>query len=536
MSNLRSITSERAERIVNINTEVLYTRQQNALLPAVNLPPEILATIFEFACCPDDGHWLANVGLKTQKDYFRDRCSLRACAVTPLFIGTICSAWRSIAWDTPQLWTSIALLYSDDIAEKLAEMLDYWLSKSGHLPLSVALVEDEDCNVPVIGKSSEVIDVIAAYARRLHAVDLLLPRPWEPALVRIAGCAPLLTRLKLCMVDNGDQYNPSISITDASQLREVTLSMINIADVSLPWAQLESLDVNSQYDDVSDLVETLRLCPRLRRFSVYLGDLDWDAPLSVMLRHTALEALEVSGYDQRFHPELFKVLELPALRSFTLHVDTYSGPHEWSFWLPSLLSHVAGTLETLHISPEAPPDEDLVTMLRAVPKLRKLVLVDFYPETQKEHLTQRTLDLMKPTKYEGLEHEVIGQLDGEGGGDETGNGHCLVPNLETFEYKGEIDFTSHALVEFLVARWRGHHLPLRRTSALGLESPHGQLEGSGQHQHRARGPLPPNDDAPSTRLRSVTFKTPKQIEFEGADAEVVQELRLEGMHLEFLRR
>ncbi|KAF8197035.1 hypothetical protein BJ912DRAFT_954586 [Pholiota molesta] len=351
------------------------------------------------------------------------------------------------------------------------------------------------------------------------------------------------------MSDNAEQYDTFIEFGDAPQLREVLLSGISTADVLLPWAQLESLELDTGaggYDDVSELVEILRLCPRLRRFSVPLNNLFWDTPLdpTTLLRHTALEALEFINYSEKYHPELFKMLELPALRSFEFHVHSFSPrPREWSLWLPPLLSHVAGTLETLRISSETPPDEELPTVLRVVPGLRKLALSNLFVTSSETTLTQRTLDLMNPTKYEGLERDGVRQLEDEGGGDgasgvgttgldERGIGHCLVPNLETFEYQGKIDFTSHALVEFLVARWRG---PIRCTSAFGLEGPHLQLEGSGQDRHGAREPLPPNGDAPSTRLRSVKFSTPKQIQFEGADAEVVEKLRLEGMHLEFLK-
>ncbi|KAF8197029.1 hypothetical protein BJ912DRAFT_1056120 [Pholiota molesta] len=153
---------------------------------------------------------------------------------------------------------------------------------------------------------------------------------------------------------------------------------------------------------------------------------------------------------------------------------------------------------------------------------------------QEKKLSQRTLDLMNPTKYEQLECGGIEQLNGQGGEDETGtaglnegsNRHCLVPNLETFEYEGEIDFTSHALVEFLVARWRGRSNPSCCTSVLDLESPPRQLETSLEL-------LPPNVDVPSARLRSATFNIREHIQFGDADAEVIQELRLEGMHLEF---
>ncbi|KAF8197036.1 hypothetical protein BJ912DRAFT_954588 [Pholiota molesta] len=448
MSHLRSIATENVDRIVDLNQRANSNRQRNALVPAVNLPPEILAAIFEFACSPDGEDCIANVDLRSQQKHYRDPpgCSVSACAVTPLFIGAICSAWRSAAWGAPQLWNSITLLYNDHTAKTLAEMLDYWLSKSGALQLSVKYDEpdDEDLDCcPMADTSAKVIGVIAAYAHRLHALNLYLPGRWD--LVReVTSCTPLLTRLTIRMSTNAYQADTAIELANAPRLREVTLSGIRLTHFSLPWAQLESLELvgHPGFDDVSELVETLRLCPRLRRFSAPLSNLDWDAPPSALLRHTALETLEVNGYYKKFHPDLFKMLELP----------------------------------------------------RYAPSLRKLVMRDFY----NNEFTQRSLDLMNPTKYEGLGREGIRQFDGQGtvdgtgitGPNERGIGTCFVPNLETFEYEGKVNFTSHALAEFLVSRWRGPHV-----------------------------------DAPSTRLRSVTFKTTTQIQFE--------ELRLEGMHWNF---
>ncbi|KAF8197030.1 hypothetical protein BJ912DRAFT_95749 [Pholiota molesta] len=325
LSHFRNITPEEANTIANIDLDVLNThnaivklhailaarkRQRNTFVPAVKLPPEVLATVFEFACCPDKDIWAANMRLPSQMDRYGNECPVNAGAVTPIFIGAICSAWRSIAWGAPQLWNSITLLYNDDDAEPLAEMLDYWLSKSGELPLSVTLVEDsESCPTSV-----KVINVIATYAHRLHTVDLFLPGIWRPALLRIASCAPLLTRLTLRASGNEHQGNPSIvlaySFAHASQLREVTLFGYCAADFVLPWAQLESLE--SEYDDIFDVIETFNLCPRLRRFSGDIGDMSWGVPPSVIMRHTALQALEISGFYKDLQPGFFKMLELPA--------------------------------------------------------------------------------------------------------------------------------------------------------------------------------------------------------------------------------
>lgn len=548
LSHYRSITPEKANSIAHIDANVLRThdviimllnqraalnRQRNAFVPAINLPPEILTAIFEFACCPDgDGDWIVNLDLNT--------CSNSPCVVTPLFIGSICSAWRSIAWGAPQLWNSITLIHHDSIDEKLAEMLDYWLSKSGKLPLTVKLLEGPDTDLT--GESLAVIDVIGEYADRLHTLDLFLPSSWEPDLMSIASRASLLTRLTLRILLGAWDENSIMEVddmfVDAEQLREVTLHGYNTMNAFFPWDQLESLE--SGYDDIPELVKILCLCPRLRRFAVRLTNKrPWTVPSSVMglARHAAVEALEVFGYDEILHPELFGMLDLPALRSFVLHLKTT--PREWSSWLPPFLSRVAGTLETLHLPYAALSDEDLLTILRIVPRLRELVLL-YEPGNR---FTQRALDLMNPTKYEGLEREGIGQLDGQGGGDgvgtsrpdDRGNGHCLVPNLETFEFRGKIAFTSHALVEFLVARWRGRSTPSCCTSDLGLDGPHRKFEGP--RTQATREPLPPNLNPSSARLRSATFYIHEHcFRLEDADAAVVQELRLEGMDVELVSR
>ncbi|KAF8197028.1 hypothetical protein BJ912DRAFT_1140670 [Pholiota molesta] len=555
-SHYSSITPEKANYIARIDADVLrnhnaiimllnqqaaLNRQRNTFMPAINLPPEILTAIFQFACCPDDD-WIVTLNPNTCASPY---------VVTPLFIGSICSAWRSVAWGTPQLWNSIALIYRDFIDEKLAEMLDYWLSNSGELPLTVKLIEPYDSDS--IGESSAVIEVIGQYANRLHTLELFLPRSWELALVRIASCTPLLTRLTLRILDGTWEENCNIEVddmfADAAHLREVTLFGYNTKNAFFPWHQLESLE--SGFDDPSELVSILRRCPLLRRFAVRLTNTPpWTVPSSVMglARHAAVEALQVFGYDETLHPELFRMLDLPALRSFVLHLKTT--PRKWSSWLPPFLSQVAGTLETLHLPYAALSDEDLLTILRAVPRLRELVLlrqpryVRRPTDDEEYRLSQRALDLLNPTKYEGLEREGTGQLDGQGARDgagtarpdERGNGHSLVPNLETFEFRGTVATTSHALVEFLVARWRGRSTPSCGTSDLDLDGSHRKLEWP--RTQPIREPLPLNLHASSARarLRSAKFYIPRHdFQFEDADAAVVQELRLEGMNIEFVR-
>lgn len=80
---------------------------------------------------------------------------------TPLFLGSICSYWRRIAWSIPSLWSSLILVFSvEEEFERLdlydrrflgprcfpgdrffssvkLELFDQWLSRTGNFPLSI---------------------------------------------------------------------------------------------------------------------------------------------------------------------------------------------------------------------------------------------------------------------------------------------------------------------------------------------------------------------------------------------------------------
>ncbi|KAF8197057.1 hypothetical protein BJ912DRAFT_96385 [Pholiota molesta] len=501
-----------ADVILEIRRQrAILGRRSNAFVPAVNLPPEVLTTIFEFACCSiEDDIFTANIE-KPSLDDDPDN----ALAGTPLLIARVCSVWRDVALNASQLWTNIIIYYEDKRDKNQAAMLKYWLSKSGERPLDVQITQqarfmETEC--------IEVIDVLAEYGHRLRSLDLFLPAEWESAIIEIAECLPLLTHLTLRSGFEDDPYIERLDMfANAPHLREVALIGYIVERVSLPWAQLESLE--SRYDSVFKCVETLRLCQRLRRCKIALGGMSRTATPFAPLTHTALEELEVSFYNEKPLREFFTALELPGLRSFVLGPGGY-WLFDWSSWLPSFVARVAGTLEVLTLPYIESPLEELLVALRVLPKLRKLVL-------HGRELTQKLLDSLNPNKYEGLECKKAEQLDSQGdedraeilGPDEKSNRHCVLPCLETFEFQGvAVEIAPHALVEFLLARWTG---PFARS----------ELEGQAGRQITSEPPRP--SMLLATRLRSVIIKTPKRIHFDDKDAAVIKRLRLEGMHLEF---
>ncbi|KAF9483642.1 hypothetical protein BDN70DRAFT_873481 [Pholiota conissans] len=391
-SHFLKITPEKANRIAHIDAEVMrvdddilkilnrrasLNRMRNSFVPAVNIPPEVLATIFEFACCSNDvepdifdkGEWPSDVRPEEEAKLLQESYT-DICAETRLVVGSVCSVWRSVALEILHLWSNITLPVDDDDAANQAEKLQYMLSKSGQLPLTVRLVEllvepynnREDEELPG-GISSVVIDTLETQAHRLYALNTILPVTWEPALNRMANCMARLVRITLHEPYDSDPMYPVECFASAPQLREVTLIRYDISRVVLPWGQLERLE--GKCSGLSKCLDILHRCQRLRHCSIILDDYNPDVKALVPLTLTKLESfrLSISCYPADF-TALFDAITLPMLHSF--EISCYKMTSLLKFFVRS-----ACALETLCMD-DSMEEDDLIACLQVLPGLRKL--------------------------------------------------------------------------------------------------------------------------------------------------------------------
>ncbi|RXW18267.1 hypothetical protein EST38_g7578 [Candolleomyces aberdarensis] len=93
-------------------------RRINSLVPISRLPPEILIEIFSLVC--------------------------QTSSTTPIFLGSICADWRTLAWSTPLLWCRITLEVSDALPKSRPDLLSEWLLRSNNLPLHIKLFPTEE--------------------------------------------------------------------------------------------------------------------------------------------------------------------------------------------------------------------------------------------------------------------------------------------------------------------------------------------------------------------------------------------------------
>ncbi|KAF9484556.1 hypothetical protein BDN70DRAFT_946937 [Pholiota conissans] len=506
------VSLHEAEQIMHIDTEVRniregainalleqcasLNRQRNGLVAAVKLPQEILTIIFEFSCCPtDEGRYSTIV----DKSFWQGRRSGifygRLRQAGPFFVSRVCSMWRRVALDTPQLWNNIKVevSYDEKESEKQALLLQYWLSNSHHRFLTVGLtlesLEDQDYEdgTYVYGVPTSVVDVLATHAHRLCAAELLVTGVWTSALAYIGQHANMLTSLTLELPEIIDDIVDCVDFfSTLPELSDVKLIGYSIRDVPLPTEQIVSLSTDNV--DTSDPPEALRLFPNLQRYTLNTRSFGVDSDTSMIgpLVHHTLASLELILSCKADLGAILEKLSLPKLRSFSLTLDK-GIPSVTS--IENFLMRCGCTLETLHLGSSL-PDGRLVKLLLKLPELRELSL----QLSSGVAISRWALDLMNPRKQAreiGISADDVA---------------CLVPNLESFTCHGTIAFDPRFLVEFLVDRW-----------------------------DNANDEVPDcNKGIPVARLRSAKFSQ-TLMKLEDEDADVLSRLRLEGMRVEICK-
>ncbi|KAF9448941.1 hypothetical protein P691DRAFT_775045 [Macrolepiota fuliginosa MF-IS2] len=240
------------------------------------LPYEIISSIFQHVSPPIDfesrdfrteyAHRPVTVYQLTKKSDFEDPGPF-----IPVMLGVISSHWRSIAWSTQELWTSIALEVKEAKAQSQACLLDLYFRNAKDLRVSLELDFREYFRSNRAQNSSgdesalaPMHAVILKYASKIHSFRLsAVPSGWVNTL---SGVFTSLADLALGWPTNG-QVNPShqFSFVDIVTLRRVTIRRL-WAPLKLPWTQIVVLDLDRMTIDTC--VELLIGCRNLEEYSV----------------------------------------------------------------------------------------------------------------------------------------------------------------------------------------------------------------------------------------------------------------------------
>ncbi|KAJ6508592.1 hypothetical protein C8R45DRAFT_1208234 [Mycena sanguinolenta] len=329
---IRSLLVDPIEEIACIDAQIAemelaltQLREKRALLrepidthkalisPMRLIPQDILLEIF-FACLPSEHNAIIDP------------------TEAPLLLGRVSRHWRSVAYSTPMLWSSIyipSLDYLDTpphIFRRFEEIIQAWLERSATCSLSVSLFDCINRVTPDFEKHSLAPQILAVSERLRH-----LALSGDAELLRSIlelgpGNLPLLKTFRMKL----NQTPSSTNIFELPTLEDVALAMpTDPLSLPLRWSKLTiiRLECDVYWTDhgpegglgIDGALDVLRRCPNLEwcelkvtKHSEHSGLASNTPPIVLPQLHT----LVLSGWEFRFHKWIDLVA--PNLRSLRI--------------------------------------------------------------------------------------------------------------------------------------------------------------------------------------------------------------------------
>lgn len=370
--------------------------------PILQFPPEITSQIFVGYLA--DNLWDDALGF-----------------ASPLLLGRICHSWRELAWSTPILWSSIQL----DLTLTMDPVLvDQWLVRTNRLPLSIYASQKgraETFNIPL---AQTVLLAITRHSMQWSHITFNLPTFCY--MIMAGGLqSRALPSLKYLSLDKLISYGLKSGLKMfkfAPQLRVVRLDGFPLDAFEIPTTQLTQLVLKSPY--LHRYLDVLRNCPRVVDCTLHFEAVDplHGVPTLPDLHIGQLESLNLGAPRKDLIAAIFNCLTIPSARNLSCctlgrRVDF---PHANFI---SLISRSYCSLFTLSLAGFRVSDRDIIECLQVVPSLQKLTFRDL-------NITNKTFQMLV------LRHQLN-----------------LLPNLEVFEYFGDLQFDFVLLESLLRSRW-----------------------------------------------------------------------------------
>lgn len=238
----------------------------------------------------------------------------------PLELAAVCKHWRDIAFNEPQLWTTLDLRgISASNWVQPPELLEQWLQRSGQLPLTIFLVVPLYVDAGIDNRFVSCIKTLCTYSSRWQSLMLNIPLCTVPLFQYDPDKTPFLIYLHLDTSRAPSEHIPGSSSIAA--LRPTHLVFVGERPLLVPiqWDSIISLKLDGR--NVAQLLDILRSCPRIEYMHVTLqtwADENY-LPVShgpLILEHLRTMILEFG--DQQPLEDLLPQLTAPSLTKLSL--------------------------------------------------------------------------------------------------------------------------------------------------------------------------------------------------------------------------
>nr|GAT56222.1 predicted protein [Mycena chlorophos] len=239
----------------------------------------------------------------------------------PLLLCQICSPWRRVALNLPQLWTSLSLR-TDRGRRRWRDLIEMWLGRTAEAPLTMSFLAGSEGIGDVPYFNDHVVRMLRPSQKRWRQLQLEVPGSTTTKLLN--ADLPLLETLELNT--RGDWAGIYLSSADAPRLRKVSVvgAKSNPAVVYVAYDQLAELYVPDFAIKLDDVYQLLSKCKNLQRCSITLDPASTVTSRSHAYRPVSLPRLRDLSISVRMGAgasalaSLFRELKTPALKALEL--------------------------------------------------------------------------------------------------------------------------------------------------------------------------------------------------------------------------
>ncbi|KAF8154143.1 hypothetical protein B0H34DRAFT_78993 [Crassisporium funariophilum] len=359
----------------------------------------------------------------------------------PLKLGTICNAWREIAWAAPTLWSSLTLclphIHNPSTFAARSTLLQDWISRSGDLPLYIRLCSTSGLDWGEAGLQDlkTLLMIVNRYTARWHTFILNLPGDCHPFLPPPDKCFPLLESLGIGCVNLVDPYGAAIQepqmMLKTPRLRMLMLSGIYYRRFAFQWDILLHLDLHTLLDlEIVAILQRTQQLLTLRLQDPIRSDDGHPLPDNAIVLHS-LERLNIVHIETHGDEHFLQYLVAPNLKDFQ-YVNALYGILRY---IPGFLMRSACSLTRLRFVGTYLLESELLQLLRASTSLTYLSLNFEAIWVNSVPFSDSLLNSCNPD---------VAFANGT---------DCLLPRLETLVYKGPASYTQKCMSDMIQARY-----------------------------------------------------------------------------------